>query len=122
VDHNLTNLSQDRSWALTAASLSTPARSWLGQFPEIKEQLLPELLAAGRRFSEQAAARVISRAKAAVEKVVGGEAARLERLKRINPAIREDEIRRAKDEATTLVIHIDQARLRLDSLRLIKVS
>lgn len=122
VDHNLTDLSRERSWASTAASLSTPARSWLGQFPEIKERLLPELLAAGRRFSEQAAARAVLRAKASVEKVVGGEAARLERLSRINPAIREDEIRRAKDEAKTLVIHIDQARLRLDSLRLIKVS
>ncbi len=122
VDHNLRDLSQERSWASTAAGLSTPARSWLGQFPEIKERLLPELLAAGRRFAEQAAAQVISRANASVETVVGGEAARLERLRQINPAIRADEIRRAKDEAEKLVVHIDQARLRLDSLRLIKVS
>ncbi len=122
VDHNLRDLSRERSWASTAAGLSTPAQSWLGQFPEIKERLLPELLAAGRRFAEQASAQVISRAKASVETVVGGEAARLERLRQINPAIRADEIRRANEEAEKLVVHIDQARLRLDSLRLIKVS
>jgi ATP-dependent helicase HepA len=57
-----------------------------------------------------------------VETVVGGEAARLERLRQINPAIRADEIRRSNEEAEKLVVHIDQARLRLDSLRLIKVS
>jgi ATP-dependent helicase HepA len=120
VDHNLSEVTHGRRSIFSG--LSTPARSWLGEFPEIKERLLPDLLSAGRRFAEQEAAKVIARAEELVEKVVGGEAKRLKRLKEINPAIREDEIRQAVEEAEKLVVLIDRARLRLDSLRLIKVS
>ncbi|MDY0223114.1 MAG: SNF2-related protein [Desulfobacterium sp.] len=120
VDHNLSDVIQGRTSLLS--KLSTPARSWLGEFPEIKERLLPDLLAAGRRFAEQEAVKVIAGARESVEKVVGGEAKRLARLRKINPAIREDEIHKAEEEAEKLVTLIDRARLRLDSLRLIKVS
>jgi ATP-dependent helicase HepA len=120
VDHNLSDVTQGRTSILS--KLSTPARSWLGEFPEIKERLLPDLLAAGRRIAEQEAVKVIAGARESVEKVVGGEAKRLARLRKINPAIREDEIHKAEEEAEKLATLIDRARLRLDSLRLIKVN
>lgn len=122
VDHKLRNLTDERSQDFLGPKNVTSVPSWLGQFPEIKEQLFPDLLNAGRKFSEKEADQVISQAKQSVERVVGGEARRLARLKEINPAIRNDEIEAAKQEAEQLMIYIDKARLRLDSLRLIKVS
>ncbi|MBI9089955.1 MAG: DEAD/DEAH box helicase family protein [Desulfobacterium sp.] len=122
VDHTLADLTREVPAKTLNKRVSTSARSWLGQFPEIKEKLLPQLLDAGFKLAEKETARAIDQAKEAVVNLVGGEAQRLARLKELNPAIREDEIAAAREEARGLLVHMDTARLRLDSLRLIKVD
>jgi len=122
VDHNLQDLTAQYPWEIIRDSVTTCGRSWLGDFPGIKERLVPDLLGAGFKFSEKEAAAAIDRAKARVVQVVGGEAGRLTRLRKINPAIRGDEILALRNESDKLLCHMERARLRLDSLRLIKVS
>lgn len=122
VDHTLADLTREVPSKALNKRVATCARSWLGQFPEIKERLLPQLLEAGFKLADKEAARAINLAKEEVVNLVGGEARRLARLKESNPAIREDEILAAREEARGLLAHMDTARLRLDSLRLIKVD
>ncbi len=122
VDHTLADLTREVPAEALSKKVTTCARSWLSQFPEIKEKLLPQLLEAGFKRAEKEADRAINLAKEEVISLVGGEARRLARLKELNPAIREDEIVAAREEARGLLAHMDTARLRLDSLRLIKVD
>ncbi|MCP4115408.1 MAG: DEAD/DEAH box helicase family protein [Desulfobacteraceae bacterium] len=122
VDHTLTDLTRKHPAKALNKRVSTCAKSWLGQFPEIKEKLLPQLVDAGFKLAEKEADLAINLAKDEVIRLVGGEARRLARLKERNPAIREDEIMAAREEAEALLAHMDTARLRLDSLRLIKVD
>ena len=103
-------------------SQSCKASDWLNAFPEIKNELLPELFTASQSFAKKRSETFIEGAKQEVMDTIGGEVARLLALQKKNPAIRADEIEQAKDEVHAYLHHLTTAQLRLDAVRLIKVG
>ena len=90
------------------------------QQPEIREDLLPGLL---RRTNEIANARVpgvISAARRDMGARLDREIARLRELRKVNPSVRAEEIDLLVDQKTALDRHLEDARLRLDAIRLIQ--
>lgn len=59
---------------------------------------------------------------AEMKTVLEGETDRLVRLSRVNPSVSREEIDAAKDEQAALAAMISRARLRLDAVRLIRLS
>ncbi|MEM9620635.1 MAG: hypothetical protein AAF993_03240, partial [Pseudomonadota bacterium] len=62
---------------------------------------------------------LISDAHARVEKIVGGEQARLMQLQRVNPAIRDEEVEFFAAQAERVRAHIDNATLDLQAARVV---
>lgn len=90
------------------------------QQPEIREDLLPGLL---RRTNEIASARapgVISAARSDMGARLDHEIARLRELQKVNRSVRAEEIDRLVDQKAALDRHLEDARLRLDAIRLIR--
>lgn len=87
--------------------------------PNVKMQLLPHMQRKASELAKQPAGECIRGALGELERRLGGEVARLKALRSINPAISEEEILRAQDEADRLKEIIASATPRLDALRLI---
>ena len=91
----------------------------LVRYRKILGKLVPPMLKrAGTEAAEQAAASIAA-ARAAARNWAEGELDRLRALRRINPAVREDEIQRLEAEAVARDAAIPQARPRLDAIRLV---
>ncbi len=104
------------------STASCKASDWLNAFPEIKIELLPGLFAASQSFAKKRSEAFIEGAKKEMMDTMGGEVARLLALQKKNPAIRADEIERARDEVDAYLHYLTKAQLRLDAVRLIKMG
>jgi ATP-dependent helicase HepA len=90
------------------------------QQPEIREDLLPGLL---RKTHELAGARVPGLVRAARRDMgarLDHEIARLRELQKVNRSVRAEEIDGLVDQKAALDRHLEDARLRLDAIRLIQ--
>jgi len=90
----------------------------LGRHTVTKERL-PDLLEAAKRLAQQRAEALKQSSQAQMETVMGHEVARLKSLSRINPDVRPIEIALAERQRSELSEAIQQARIRLDAVRLI---
>jgi len=94
---------------------------WLRQHAQVLKDLIPRLIKKGRRFANPTAREARTRAAAAMDAALGGELERLERLRKLGHAVRPSEIQGTKAEREALAQAIEESRLRLDSLRLIRL-
>ena len=91
----------------------------LVRYRKILGKLVPPML---KRAGEEAAAQAAAAIGAAREAATAWSSAELERLhalRRVNPAVRQDEIDRLAEEAAALQRTLPQARPRLDAIRLV---
>lgn len=95
-----------------------PIQKILGK-TELCYKLLPKMTEGAEAIAQQRAMQIVAGALAAMEEQVGGEIARLRDLQAVNPNVTEKEIEAAQTEYYDLRDHLADARLRLDSIRII---
>ena len=86
---------------------------------ELCYKLMPKMLEHAATLAQQRAMQIIAASLAAMEESVGGEVARLRDLQALNPNVGEKEIEAAQAHYYDLRDHLADARLRLDSVRII---
>lgn len=86
---------------------------------ELCYKLMPKMLEHAATLAEQKAMQLVAASLGAMESTVGGEVARLRDLAAVNPAVTEAEIEAAQTRLYDLRDHLADARVRLDSVRLI---
>jgi len=89
---------------------------------DVREGLLPKLLAHAERVAERAAHETVVRARQAMHAQLTSEAARLEALQQVNRMVRPEDVRQLTDQRASLDEHLAAARLRLDAVRVISVT
>jgi ATP-dependent helicase HepA len=91
----------------------------LRQDPALLQSLVPEMLRSAREHARvQKSERLQAAMKHAHERL-DGEATRLKELRKINPNVREEEIKIAENVIADVTRHIAKAHLRLDAVRLV---
>ena len=80
---------------------------------------MPKMVEFATTLAQQQAMQIVAASLAAMEETVGGEVARLRDLQAVNPNVTEKEIEAAQTRYYDLRDHLADARLRLDSVRLI---
>ena len=119
VNNALKNKSSEYTFELFKDKLRIGAPERLFENKQVSNELIPMMLKTGQGIAEKVKPVVVKRALELMDKTLGHDIDRLVALKRINDNVTEDEINIAKEHRKELSEHIGQARLRLDSLRLI---
>ncbi len=91
----------------------------LQQNPELLQSLVPQMLKSALKYAKDQKSKVLESAIADAHSRLDGEATRLKELRKLNPGVRQEEIRIAEQVIEEIVRNIAKAHLRLDSLRLI---
>lgn len=87
---------------------------------ELREELLPALLEKSGTLASQRVPALVAEARKEMTRKLEHEIARLKELQKVNRSVRDEEIELLIAQASALDRHLAQARLRLDSLRLIQ--
>lgn len=91
----------------------------LKQNPELLQSLVPEMLRAAKGHARKQKSALLEDAMQMAHNHLDGEASRLKELQKVNPNVREEEIRIAENVIEDVTRHIAKAHLRLDAVRLI---
>ncbi len=91
----------------------------LKQNPELLQALVPEMLKAARGYAREQKSTLLQDAMTEAHARLDGEATRLKELKKVNPNVRDEEIKIAENVIADVTRHIAKAHLRLDAVRLI---
>jgi len=91
----------------------------LQQNPELLQALVPQMLKAAKGFAREEKSDRLQEAMKQAHERLDGEANRLKELSKVNPNVREAEIRIAENVIADVTRHIAKAHLRLDAVRLI---
>ncbi|MGJ8637889.1 MAG: RNA polymerase-associated protein RapA [Opitutaceae bacterium] len=91
----------------------------LKQNPELLKALVPEMLKSAKGFAREEKSALLQSAMHDAHAHLDGEAERLRELRKVNPNVREEEIKIAENVINDVTRHIAKAHLRLDSVRLI---
>ncbi len=83
-------------------------------------ELVPGMLEKSLALAEKQSEFMVREAEGVIRDILGRETDRLRELKKINPDIRDIEIRTARTRMTDLLKHLSETRPRLDALRLIR--
>lgn len=86
---------------------------------ELCYKLMPKMIENAYELAQQRAMQIVAASLAAMEERVGGEVERLRDLQAVNPNISEKEVEAAQNQFYDLRDHLADARVRLDSVRLI---
>ena len=87
---------------------------------EFREDLMPALLEKSTALAERMAPATIAEARKAATARLDQEIARLRELQKVNPSVRPEEVALLIEQKASLDRHLAGARLRLDSVRLIR--
>ncbi len=91
----------------------------LKQNPELLKALVPEMLKSAKGFARDQKSVLLQGAMNEAHSHLDGEATRLRELQKVNPNVREEEIKLAENVIADVTRHIAKAHLRLDAVRLI---
>jgi ATP-dependent helicase HepA len=91
----------------------------LKQNPELLQALVPEMLKAAREHAREQKSSLLQVAMTEAHARLDGEANRLKELRKVNPNVRQQEIKIAENVIADVTRHIAKAHLRLDSVRLV---
>jgi ATP-dependent helicase HepA len=91
----------------------------LKQDPTVLQALVPEMLRAAREHAREQKSTLLQAAMTHAHEQLDGEANRLKELRKVNPNVREEEIKIAQNVIADVTRHIAKAHLRLDSVRLV---
>ncbi|MDB6017365.1 MAG: polymerase associated protein RapA [Pedosphaera sp.] len=119
VNHKLEEVTALHSGAVLAGKLRKGSPYKLIENEEIARRTLPAMLRHAAILAENLAGTLRESALAEMNQLLGHEVERLKTLMRVNDHIRPQEIKMAEEQQEKLAATLRQARLRLDSLRLI---
>jgi len=119
VDQKLADLSDDADLADALRGLPAARARWLAKHRALLRGLLERMGAAAEQAAERRATGIRARAVQAIHASVGREIERLEMLARANPHVRAEEVEGLRREREELERFVAEARLRLDSARLV---
>lgn len=91
----------------------------LKQDPALLQALVPEMLRKAREHARVQKSTLLQAAMTQAHERLDGEATRLKELQKINPNVREEEIKIAENVIADVTRHIAKAHLRLDAVRLV---
>lgn len=91
----------------------------LKQDPALLQALVPEMLRAAKKHADTKKSVRLTAAMNQAHERLDGEASRLKELQKVNPNIRQEEIKIAETVIADVTRHIAKAHLRLDAVRLI---
>ena len=91
----------------------------LKQDPALLQALVPEMLSAAEKLANNQKSVRLTTAMNQAHERLDGEASRLKELQKVNPNIRQEEIKIAETVIADVTRHIAKAHLRLDAVRLI---
>ena len=98
--------------------MNAPLNKILGK-TELVYKLMPRMIEYAATVASQSAVQTVAAALKELQKTVGGEVERLRDLQAVNPNVRDKEIEAAQNQYYDLRDRLADARLRLDSVRLI---
>ncbi len=87
---------------------------------EVRDELLPALIAKARALAAIAAAPLVSQGRSEMHDQLSLELSRLQELKKVNRSVRPEEIDLIRQQQASLDQYLKDARLRLDALRFIQ--
>jgi ATP-dependent helicase HepA len=119
VDMSGSDCSEDYSHSRINSSCADEEAFRLKQNPELLQALVPEMLKAAKGIAREEKSVLLQKAMKLAHTRLDGEATRLKELKKVNPNVREEEIRLAENVIEDVTRHIAKAHLRLDAVRLI---
>ena len=114
---------RDASAAISSAALKPLLRrgdTSILQKPEVREDLLPGLVAQARAIADGRVPSIVRGARAAMTAQLDREIERLRALQKVNRSVRHEEIELLVEQKSALDHHLKGARLRLDAIRLIQ--
>ena len=98
--------------------LNGPLEKVLGK-TDLCYKLMPKMIESAAALAQQRAMQIVAASLSAMQESVGGEIERLRDLQAVNPNVTEKEIEAAQNQFYDLRDHLADARVRLDSVRLI---
>jgi ATP-dependent helicase HepA len=119
VDHR----AEDRSAAIAAEAIAPLLQRGDARIlvsPEVRETLLPRLLARSREIAEARVEAIVTEARTTMAARLDQEIERLEELRKVNPSVRPEEIELLVSQRESLGRYLENARLRLDAVRVIQ--
>ena len=119
VDMEGTDRSEDYAHSLINKKTADEEAFRLKQNPELLQALVPQMLRAAKDYARKQKSILLEDAMQVAHDRLDGEARRLQELRKVNPNVREDEIKIAQNVVEDVTRHIAKAHLRLDAVRLI---
>lgn len=119
LDESGTNLSASVSFSGLSKNVGKVKKAVARDLIKSRHDQLRELLTRGEAEAERELPSIVEAAQARMREALDGELARLQALAQRNPAVREDELQALRDERAALDAAIEDARLRLDAVRVI---
>jgi ATP-dependent helicase HepA len=119
VDMTGGDCSETFSHALINQSCADEEVFRLQQNPELLQALVPQMLKAAKGFAREQKSVLLQAAMTEAHARLDGEASRLKELSKVNPNVREAEIRLAENVISDVTKHVSKAHLRLDAVRLV---
>lgn len=122
LNHKRNELTRETPPELLLGQLKNGEPSVFSQQVEELGSLLPGMIRVTQIIAEKQSRPLVEQTVAAAKTQLAGEIERLEALRKVNPAIREDEIAAARKQAEAVLEHLAKATVRLDAVRLIIAS
>jgi ATP-dependent helicase HepA len=120
VDHRGEDSSTEINTAMLAKVLIKGNGHTLLERSEFREELLPNLIERAQELATQAVTGIVLRARTSMATQLGHEIVRLNELQKANRSVRPEEIQLLVEQRNALDRHLQEARLRLDAIRLIQ--
>ncbi|MFP6872894.1 MAG: SNF2-related protein [Verrucomicrobiales bacterium] len=118
VDH----AGNDLTSTFDSAGVKDGARKWLRSKLEILGKMVPPMVANAEKIAEKSAGKLRRKATKEMESVITDQLDRLDRLMALGHPVRDGELEAAQKEREALREHLTNARLRLDSIRLVVIG
>ncbi|WP_017446051.1 RNA polymerase-associated protein RapA [Gayadomonas joobiniege] len=122
LDKAANNLAEKVSFDNLNKQLKPVNRQVASQLATALQPQIHELIGRSEIIANQQKEHLLSDALKQVESDLGAEIARLENLKAVNPSIRQDELDALYTQKDELKVQLQQAKIKLDALRLVVVS
>ena len=118
VDHS----GNDLTGSFDSSAVKDGNRSWLRAKLEILGKMVPGMVVNAEKGAEKTAIQLREKALKQMDALISDQLDRLDRLTALGHPVRSAEIKAAQEERDALKVHIANARLRLDSIRLVVIG
>ena len=112
----------DITGTFDSAGVKDGARNWLRSKLEILGKMVPAMVANAEKVAEKSAGKLRRKATKDMEVVLTDQLDRLDRLMALGHPVRGGELEAVQKERQALREHLANARLRLDSIRLVVIG